>query len=239
MSSITYCGIDLGDVCSAQVVGRSVNELAVEAMRVAGRPGAVPVSSWIPPEDVRVRLFLDPGWRPDAAGLADLRHRLRSWLLQPESGTITFPDEPEHEFRDAFLVDAGEWDRLLEDGECVVTFTVFDPVAYGERRREREASFSLGGTWPSLPTFVLTAAAGAYVQVEDVIAGRHVRIEHTFQGGEEVRIDCADESVTIDGLDARVCVTLGSDFFALGPGEVCLAYSGCSSHECMLTERWV
>lgn len=86
---------------------------------------------------------------------------------------------------------------------------------------------------------MLTAAAGAYVQVEDVIAEHHVRIEHTFQGGEVVRIDCTDESVTIDGLDARVCVTLGSDFFALGPGEVCLAYSGCSSHECMLTERWV
>lgn len=48
MSSVTYAGVDLSDVCSAQVVGRSVNKLAVESMRVAGRPGAVPVSSWMP-----------------------------------------------------------------------------------------------------------------------------------------------------------------------------------------------
>lgn len=39
MSSVVYAGVDLADVCSVQVVGRSVNELAVEAMRVAGRQG--------------------------------------------------------------------------------------------------------------------------------------------------------------------------------------------------------
>ncbi|MBR3328781.1 MAG: hypothetical protein IKG22_15820, partial [Atopobiaceae bacterium] len=55
MSSVVYAGMDLGNVCSAQVVGRSVNEFAVEAMRAAGRPGTVPVSAWMPPEDVRVR----------------------------------------------------------------------------------------------------------------------------------------------------------------------------------------
>ena len=39
MSSVVYAGMDLADVCSVQVVGRSVNELAVEAMWVAGRQG--------------------------------------------------------------------------------------------------------------------------------------------------------------------------------------------------------
>ena len=239
MSSIVYCGIDLGDMCSAQVVGRSVSELAVEAMRVAGRPGAVPVSSWMPPEDVRVRLFMDPGYRPNTSGLADLRHRLRSWLLQPEGGSLVLPDEPEHEYRDAYLTDAGAWDRLLEDGECVVTFTLYDPVAYGDRRYEGEGAFELGGTWPALPAFVLVATAGAYVQIMDVGAEHLVRVEHAFEGGEEVRVDCATEAVTIDGLDARACVTLGSDFFALEPGAVSLAYAGCTSHECFVTERWI
>ncbi len=86
---------------------------------------------------------------------------------------------------------------------------------------------------------MLTADAGAYVQVMVLNTERLVRVEHSFQGGEEVRIDCASEAVTIDGLDARVCVTLGSDFFALEPGDVRLAYAGCSSHDCFLTERWV
>ncbi|MBR3314836.1 MAG: phage tail family protein [Atopobiaceae bacterium] len=239
MSSITYGGVDLADICGAEVVGRTTNELGVEAMRVAGRPGAVPVSTWIPPEDVRVRLMMDPGYRPSVTNMADLKHRLRAWLLLPQSGTLVLPDEPEHEYRNAMLMDAGEWTNLFEDGECVVTFTLFDPIAWGDRRVEAGATFRLGGTWPSYPAFQLVASAGSYVQVMDHATERLVRIEHSFQGGEAVRIDCADESVTIDGLDARVCVTLGSDFFALAPGDVQIIYAGCSTHECFLTERWV
>lgn len=239
MSGLVYCGTSLGDVCSAQVVGRSINSLAVDAMRVAGRPGAVPVDSWLPPEDVRVRLMMDPGCRPDANGMSALRHRLRSWLLRSGGGELVLPDDPELTYRDAFLVDAGDWTKPFEDGECEVTFTLFDPVAYGLARVERTTSFEVGGTWRTWPEFALVAAAGSGVTVACAALGMSITLEDTFVGGEAVIIDCATEAVEVNGVDARDVVTLGSDFFALRPGDCTLAFSGCTYFETRFSERWL
>lgn len=239
MRSIIYNGIDLSDACSAQVVGRSLNSLAVESMRVAGRPGALPVDSWVSPEDVRVRLMMDPGFKPDTNGMADMRHRLRSWLLRPGPGELVLPDEPEMVYHDAFLVDAGDWTQLFEDGECEVTFTLFDPVAYGLERVERTASFEVGGTWRTWPEFSLVAAAGGGITVTCAALGMSVVMEDAFVGGELVVIDCADESVLVDGADARDAVTLGSDFFALEPGGCALSFTGCTRFETRFCERWL
>lgn len=239
MSTLVYGGNDLSGLCTAQVVGRSLNSVGVEAMRVAGRAGAVSVDSWVPPEDVRVRLMLDPGYDPGTLGLSDARHRLRSWLGQPGGGRLVLPDDPELEYRDAFLVDAGDWTQLFEDGECVVTFTLLDPVAWGLKRYERGESFAVGGTWHTWPSFSLMASAGGAVEVHDAGSGRFVRVERSFLGGESVVINCDNESVTIDGADARVAVTLQSDFFAVGPGSVALRFEGCSCHETFFVERWL
>ena len=65
-----------------------------------------------------------------------------------------------------------------------------------------------------------------------------LRIEYGFAGGEAVVIDCANERADIDGDDARDCVSLGSDFFALQPGPCTLAFSGCSYFETRFRERW-
>lgn len=238
MRSIRYNGVDLSDACSVQVVGRSLSSLAVEAMRVVGRPGAVAVDSWLPPEDVRVRLMMDPGYRPDANGMADLRHRLRSWLLQP-GGELVLPDEPELVYHDAFLVDAGDWTQLFEDGECEVTFSLLDPVAYGPMRVEHTASFDVGGTWRTWPTFELVAASGDGVTVACTALGMSITLDHTLGGGETVLIDCATEAVSVDGADARADVTLGSDFFALRPGACELSFTGCSGYETRFNERWL
>ena len=66
-----------------------------------------------------------------------------------------------------------------------------------------------------------------------------MRVEHAFSGGEVVCIDCATEGVTIDGVGARADVALGSDFFSLTPGNVALAFSGCSAHVTAFHERWL
>ena len=95
MRSIVYAGNDFSEVCSAEVIERAANPIVAEAMAVPGRAGALLVSGYIPPVDVRVRLFMDPGYRPNASGLADLRHRLRAWLLLPGGGTLVLPDEPD------------------------------------------------------------------------------------------------------------------------------------------------
>ena len=202
------------------------------------RAGAEVVSSYVPPVDVRVKLFLDPGFDPGPVELAEMRHLVRAWLCVPGGGTLVLPDDPEREYRDALLIAASAWSQLFESGECEVTFTLFDPVSYGAERIEREASFEVGGTWDTLPEFRLVAAAGQALQVSNPATGDLLRIEHGFAGGEAVVIDCANERADINDGDARDCVTLGSDFFALQPGPCSLSFSGCSYFETRFRERW-
>lgn len=236
---LIFNGRDFSPLCMAQVVGRTLNELSVEAMRIAGRPGALPVYGHLPPEDVRVRLYLDPGYDPGPNGLSVARHTLRSWLAQPGGSTLVLPDDPELTYRDAFLVEAGEWSQLFEDGCCDVTFTIFDPVAYGLARVERTAAFEVGGTWETWPTFALVAAAGDSIVVSCAALGVSVTLERSFSGGEAVVIDCGAETVEIDGADSSDAVSLSSDFFALRPGSCTLAFSGCGYFETRFTERWM
>lgn len=237
MRSIVYNGIDLSEWCSAEVIERVALPVVPDTMVVPGRAGALLVSSRIPPRLVRVRLFMDAGFRPGTNGLADIRHRVYSALCSTAGGTLRLPDEPELEYRDAVCTGAGSWSSLFEDGQGEVLFTLLDPVAYGRARSETGTSFEVGGSWPTWPAFELVASAGSAVQVGcgDAI----VRVEHAFSGGEVALIDCETVGVAVDGIDARAEVTLASDFFSLSPGRCELSFSGCSAHVTAFNERWL
>lgn len=84
MRSIVYAGNDFSDVASAEVVARSANPIIAEHMRVPGRAGALLVSSYIPPVDVTVRLFMDMGYNPGFTGMAQMRAKVRRWLSWPD-----------------------------------------------------------------------------------------------------------------------------------------------------------
>lgn len=157
--------------------------------------------------------------------------------LPQGGGTLRLPDEPEFEYHDAICTDAGAWSSLFEDGHGDVEFALLDPVAYGMERVERGASFEVGGTWPTWPTFELVASAGSAVQVS--YSGKLVRIEHSFTGGEVVHIDCEREVVTVDGADARADVTLASDLSTFPPGACDLSVTGCANFEVRFRERWL
>lgn len=51
-------------------------------------------------------------------------------------------------------------------------------------------------------------------------------------------IDCRGETVLINDADARDCVALTSDFFALEPGDCIVSTSNCTYVETRFTERW-
>lgn len=80
---------------------------------------------------MRVRLFMDAGYRPVTNGLADIRHRVYSALCSTAGGALRLPDEPEWGYRDAVCTDASAWSSLFEDGHGEVAFTLYDPVVYG------------------------------------------------------------------------------------------------------------
>ena len=238
MRSIVYAGNDFSDVCSAEVVARSANPIIAEYMRVPGRAGALLVTGYIPPVDVTVRLFMDMGYNPGFTGMAQMRAKVRRWLSWPGGGNLVLPDDPEVEYRDVILVGAADWSNLFEDGECQLTFTLFDPIGWGAERVERTARFDVGGNWPTLPEIRLVAAAGTYLQVSVPAVGRGIRVDYEFAGGEAVVVDCQGETVRINDVDARDCVALASDFFALDPGEAILSTSNCTYVETRFSERW-
>lgn len=237
MRSIVFNGVDFSEFCSAEVVEKAALPIVANMMAVPGRAGALLVSGRIPPRAVRVRLFMDAGYKPGTNELADIRHKVYSALASTEGGTLRLPNEPEFEYRDAVCTDAGAWSSIFEDGHGDVEFALLDPIAYGMGRHEAGTTFEVGGTWPTWPTFGLVASAGSTVQVG--YGGKVVCLEHAFFGGEAVSIDCANESVIIDGADARADVALSSDFFSLAPGDCTLTFTGCSSHATDFHERWL
>lgn len=237
MRSIVFNGVDFSEFSSAEVIEMAALPIIANTMTVPGHAGALLVAGRIPPRFVRVRLFMDACYKPGTNELADIRHKVYKALASTAGSTLRLPDEPELEYRDALCTDAGAWSSLFEDGSGEVTFTLYDPVAYGMARSEQGASFEVGGSWPTWPTFELVAAVGSAVQVG--CGDKIIRIGHTFTGGEVVHIDCGAEGVTIGGADARADVTLTSDFFSLVPGSVTLIFSGCSSHVTTFCERWM
>ncbi len=238
MRSIVYAGNDFSEICSAEVIERAANPIIAEVMAVPGRAGALLVSGYIPPVDVRVRLFMDMGYNPGFSGMAQMRGKVRRWLSWPGGGSLILPDDPEVEYRDAMLVGASDWSNLFEAGECTLTFTLFDPIGWGAERVERTSRFEVGGDWPTLPEFRVVASAGSYLQVSLPSAGKGIRVEYDFAGGEAVVIDCQGETVLINDADARDCVALASDFFALEPGDAIVSTVGCTYVETRFSERW-
>ena len=103
---------------------------------------------------------------------------------------------------------------------------------------ERTSRFEVGGDWPTLPEFLVVASAGSYLQVSLPSAGKGIRVDYDFAGGEAVVIDCQGETVLINDVDARDCVALASDFFALEPGDCIVSTSNCTYVETRFSERW-
>lgn len=239
MRSIRYAGNDFSELCSAEVVARAPLPVVTDAMPVPGRAGALLVSGRVPASDVTVRLFLDMGFKGSENALADARHNLAFWLCLLGGGELVLPDEPERVYRDAVMVDVGDWSSLFSDGKCDVTFRLYDPVAYGLKRVERTSTFEVGGTWPTWPEFALVASAGDGLSVSCPALGTAIALDYAFAGGEAVVIDSEAEDVRINDAAARDVVTLSSDFLALEPGNCTLAFSGCSYAETRFFERWL
>ena len=238
MSGFSYAGRDFSPYVQAELVEPAAHVLEPRVFPVSGRPGAVLLGSELPPREVRLRLHLDAGSQMTGLELSRLRALLRAWLCVPGGGDLAVPGEGALTWRDAVVTGVSDWDTLFEGGSCAVDFTCYDPVAYGAARSCAGTELEVLGTWPTLPVVTLTAAAGSAVKVADD-AGRFVLVEREFFSGDEVAMDFAAESVTVDGVDASADVGVKSTFFSLAPGAHVLTFSGCSAHEAAWTERWL
>ena len=238
MSGLVYAGHDFSPYVAAELVEPAGHALEPRTLAVPGRPGAVLLGCELPPRVLRVRLFLDAGATLSAAERSGIRHLLYSWLVAPSGGELSVSGEDGLSWHDAVATDASEWDSLFEDGSCTVSFTCFDPVAYGDAASSAAASFTVGATWRTWPVVTLEALAGTSVKVADE-RGRYVLVERDFSAGDVVVLDFAREAATVEGEDASADVAVESTFFPLSPGAHALAFSGCSAHEVEWIERWL
>ena len=233
-----YNGHDLSEYVTAELVEPAGHALSPRALAVPGRPGAALLGCELPPRVLRVRLFLDAGISLGADERSEIRHVLYGWLVAPSGAELELPGEPGLSWRDAVVTDASDWDSLFEDGSCVIEFTCFDPVAYGEGKTSASGTLTVGGTWTTWPVVEMTALAGSSVKVADGL-GRYVLVERDFAAGDVVVMDFASEAVTVDGVDAASGVAVESTFFSLEPGAHALTFSGCSAHTVEWVERWL
>lgn len=236
MSSLTYAGRDLSDVVTAELVEPVAHAVSPVTERVPGRPGLALLGGDVEPLKLGVRLFFDAAGTATEGARASARAQVRSWLLEPRGAELVVPGEPTLSWRDAVCTGVSDWSTLFSEGSAVVTFLCMDPIAYGPPGSSAEGSFPVGGTWPTWPTIELVAETGTSVSVS--CGGSMLAVERAFAAGDVVAIDCAAQTVTVGGEDATADVTLGSDFPAIGPGDVAMSFSGCSSHVVRWTERW-
>lgn len=227
MSSITYNGQSLADYVSAELIELAAHTLNATTALVPGRAGLVVLHNDVQPLDLGVRVFLDAPEALTVAQRTELRAALRGWLLSTDGGELVVPGEPTLSWHDAYLVGVNSWDSLWNDGEALLTFRCFDPIAYGNHVAvlNPDLTFTLGGTWPTWPIITLEVADAATLTLYEYTTGAYIEIDHEMYGA-IVTIDCEDQTVTVDGEDATADVTLGSDFFQLWPGDVEFVLSG-------------
>ena len=101
MSSIAYCGRDFSPYVQAELIDPGAHVVAPRALSVPGRAGAEPLGGEVEPRVLVVRLFWDGGLGLGDAGRAEVRRRLRSWLLAPTGGELPVPGAPEVTYREA------------------------------------------------------------------------------------------------------------------------------------------
>lgn len=238
MHGLVFNGYDFGEICEAQTVEMKPHRVRADAVTIAGGAGALMAGDGLDVRMVKVRLILNAGCRLTPGEASLLRHKIDAMLHAEQGAVLRLPEDEVLEYRFAALTDASGWTSMFEDGECTITFTCYDPVAYGHERTTNATRFEVDGTAPTYPVFECVATEGDSVMVLDLAHEKFIDVVHEFQGGERVVIDCASERVSVDGACADADVGAYSDFFSLDPGPCDLAFAGCSEHATAYTERW-
>lgn len=201
MRLIVYAGNDFSEICSVEIIERAETPSSSRPLRcpdargparlqlyaVRGRAGA-PVHG----HGIQPRLHRDGPHADSGAPVAQLAGQ-----RQPDPAR-----RPRNRVPRRAAGGASDWSNLFEASECELTFTLFDPIGWGAERVERTASFTVGGNWPTLPEFRVVAAASDHLLVSLPSAGKGIRVDYNFAGGKAVVIDCAGETVEIDGAGA-------------------------------------
>lgn len=239
MASIVYNGHDFSEYCTAEVIEPGAHAVEVQTADIPGLAGLFVQWVDLRPLNITLRLHLALDSSKTDRELMVIRRTLRGWLYCLSGGVLVLPDELGLELHDAVCTKSGNWDKLFEDGYVDVTFTCYDPVAFGDSVSVvNETTFEVAGTWKTAPRFTLTPTAGA-TSVDLSANGGEIHLLHDFTGEETVVIDCGTLKASIDGEDFSMYITVPSTFFVLEPGENTIELANVADFTCEYTERWV
>ena len=209
-----YNGFDFAPWFDTRLVTRSLlPEYEIATRDVPGQPGSRFMRAELKPLTIEVAAASRA--RP-AAAMAALRRYM------------------------AVLTSPGALDTLWHTGEATLTFTAYDPVAYGAEGRATVSGTSgvqVGGTFRTYPTVtVRPGGSTSALRLTNMGTGEFVQIDKAVTASSAVVIDMAAPQATVDGSPAPV--TFESDFFPLEPGANSLKLSSGTA-TVQWTDRYV
>jgi|GEM_PF-698842 len=234
-----YNGFDFAPWFDTRLVTRSLlPEYEIATRDVPGQPGSRFMRAELKPLTIDVAA----AWRARPADdMAALRRLMASRLLCLKEAELWLDDERHLGLRYmAVLTSPGALDTLWHTGEATLTFTAYDPVAYGAEGRATVSGTSgvqAGGTFRTYPTVtVRPGGSTSALRLTNMGTGEFVQIDKAVTASSAVVIDMAAPQATVDGSPAPV--TFESDFFPLEPGANSLKLSSGTA-TVQWTERYV
>ena len=232
--SIAFNGCDLSSWTSAEAFPPAGPVAIARTSTMAKRPGEAILSGLLAPKEIGVRLFLDLGYQPDADELDYVRRRISGALAAPEGATLTLPNGLDYEH--AILAAASAWTSKEPDATCDLTFLATDPIAKGSAYSHAEASFTVGGTWPTEPIITVTTHEASLVRI--CYARKELAVRGPFTAGQHVRLDCANREVYVDDERSMDRLVVTTSFFAFEPGACEVEHDNCDIEAIEYRECW-
>lgn len=243
---VTFDGYDLTQECHVSGLRRPMLARALGSVDVPGMDGELSTGQRLEAFDLGLTLTImgrDPACRERQ------RQRVASILDTVGEGQLAI-SEDDGLFYKARFQGTTDGERSVNAESFDATFRISDPVRYGTLRTvtvpsEGSVTFTVGGTYQTMPTVSVVMAAGAdgeqwRLALED---GSYLLYEPNYSGAiatESVTFDCAARLLTSGGY-ARM-LPPQADWLTLSPGEHTLTMtSDAQTGDATVTfwERWL
>lgn len=233
-----FDGHDLNQWVRVKHERRLAPKITDSTVSMPGRPGSVLMRTQMKPLEIpaEIRLKLAPCTSEDAA---KVWRRLAGILITPDERKLVLPESPDLYYM-AKVTDAGEFDTLWYTGSCEIKFTAYDPIAYGKTRSATVSSGSstleVGGTYETYPVFDLKATSTTRVRVTNEDTGEYVLMVTNPSTNATIKVDMGAQMLRMNTNLQKIYI--GSDYFALKPGENHINIIGASG-TVTWEERWL
>ena len=238
--SLTYDGHDLESLFACGDPEITILNSIPDAESPSGRDGSIVIGRrW---GDASVSFAIG------ASGTAAQRRAafstLGAWLTVDGPRQLVLPDTPDRYY---LAIPDGPLDlkRGIMGEMARLTFTLTDPIAYGQQRTANipsggSVSITVGGTAPAKPTITASAAvrdSSSEVWGVRLDSGKVLHIATGSSSARAVSIDCDARTSTVAG--AIALPTLDSDWFEMAPGSHTIAMNrGTGAATITWRERW-